>query len=178
MLALSVPDVGENRTVFMRCYAICVLILLQIVICGERKLYADSKPVVKIGIATAKEIYKVGEPILLRCELHNISGVKVFLPPLQIVDVTFSLYNGDTEVTPFGRPCMTFYGPDEQGIISLDPNQTIMFKRTLDRSAYAMPTEPGCYRLCIHYSNYTRSLDNIELWVGNTTSCATLRLSK
>lgn len=150
------------------------VLLVQIVataVISENNACALGVPVITVGVALNKRYYKAGESIKATCKISNISRSKVWLPPLQIVDIHFSLYKGNIEILPFDRPCMTFYGLQEQNFISLMPDQVRMFNRIIGTDAYSIPFEAGEYRLCISYENHIKKLDDVNLWVGKTSSC-------
>jgi hypothetical protein len=112
------------------------------------------------------------------CEIGNVSTSTLWLPPLQIADVHFSLYTDDAQVLPFEFAGMPLYSSDELNFIELRPAQAYVFKRILDKDAYKVPADAGQYRLCMHYENNKNSMRNINLWVAKVQSCVLLEIKK
>lgn len=159
----------------MRRYLIFTLIVLVqmviVVFITQNNALTIERPVIAVKFILNKRLYKAGESINVTYEISNISESKVRLPPLQLVDREFTLYNGNTEILPFERPSMGFYVPMEQGITVLMPGQSRTFKCTIGTNAYSMPFKSGAYRLCIRYENHISTFENLGLWVGETSSC-------
>ena len=73
---------------------------------GGGRAYCQNASAIQLKISPYKHTFKVGEPITLVCEIRNVSNFKLSLPPLQIVDVHFSIYRYDILVLPFEFPSM------------------------------------------------------------------------
>ncbi len=159
------------------------LILLLVVLLGvainvtqaENNAYSQNTPDIEIKTTLDRKSYEPREPIRIVCEIRNVSRSTLWLPPLQVIDVHFSMYRDNVELLPFGRPSMPFY---EGGYIELLPGQAHIFERILDKNTYYIPSHAGEYRLCVNYENNKKSMGNIDLWVGKISSCVPLKIEE
>lgn len=161
------------------CMILLFIVLLDIIMAianGENCAYCQNSSTIEIKMTLDKKYYEAGEPIKLTYEFINISQSSVWLPPLQIVDINFTMYRDDSEILPFSSPNMPFYGFNEHGFIELLPGQSHIFKRILDKNIYKIPSDAGEYRLCINYENNKKSMRNIDFWVGKISSCVPLKI--
>ena len=158
---------------------IVLLVLLNVIMAignGEHYAYCQNNPTIEIKMTLDKKYYEVGEAIKVTCEIINMSNSSVWLPPLQIVDVKFTMYRDDSEILYFCSPNMPFYGFNEHGFIDVLPGHSHMFKRTLDKNTYKIPSDAGEYKLCINYENNKKSMRNTDFWVGKISSCVPLKI--
>lgn len=145
---------------------------------GGGYAYCQNASAIKLQISIDHQTCYVGEPITAVCEIRNVSNSTIWLPPLQIVDVHFSLYRDGIQVMPFEFPSMPLYPFDELHYIELSPGQTHIFKRILSKVTFNMPADPGEYKLCMNYKNNKKSVSNIDLWVGKIDSCVVLKVKR
>jgi hypothetical protein len=86
---------GENRTVVMTNSIIILLIILLDIVMpvtwGENKTYGQDALAIEINLTLDRQSYKTGEFIKAVCDIRNVSDSLLWLPPLQVVDVDFTL---------------------------------------------------------------------------------------
>ena len=151
---------------------LCISILVEF----ESSVYGKGQSDIDLRINIENPYHKIGESITVICEFRNTSNSTIWLPPLQIVQIHFSLYEKDEQVIHFDIPSMTMYGPDAQECIELLPGHSRIFKRVLTIDMYKLPVFAGSYRLCALYANDKASIRDINLWVGKIQSCALLKI--
>jgi hypothetical protein len=154
-----------------------IVVLLEMAISaplGAADAFSKSTSGIELKVTLNKQYCEAGEPITATCELRNVSNSALWLAPLQIVDVHFRLYRDDFEVLPFEKAHTC--GIIMRGYIELQPGEFHIFKLTLDKDGYKMPSDAGEYRLCINYQNDKKSTRDYELRGGKVDCCVFLKI--
>jgi hypothetical protein len=165
---------GKNRKELMKGFLIFVLLALALTMADPNRAYANDSIV--ITIALNRQSYNAGDSITAVCAIRNLSKSTIWLPPLPIEDLYFTLYNDHNQILPFARPEISTYGLQQMGFIKFRPGQERIYRRILEEGAYKMPVDAGEYRICVNYKNTKESMRNILLWVGKLSSCALLKI--
>lgn len=148
---------------------VCCAISNDLVEPKEDTLFMNGQ--LKLEIELDKQIYKVEEPILIKCKISNLSQSLVNLHPILFMDLLVCLkYEDGKKVVPFGPIILLKELIRKEGIIKLEPEQSYSFVRRVDKERYLMPNKIGRYELYALYSNIIKEFEEIKLWVGELKS--------
>lgn len=125
----------------------------------------------KLEIELDKQLYKIEDPIIIKCNISNLGHDSINLHPILFMDLLINLkYQDSPEVMPFGPKILLKELIRKEDIIKLDPGEIYSFKRTVSKDTYIMPSKAGHYEFYVTYSNLVKELGGIKLWVGEIKS--------
>jgi hypothetical protein len=155
-------------------FIVCSLALLLFFL-KSHFAHCENQHRIEVKLSLNRQCYKIGEPIEVECNISNMSDSTVWLPPVELVDVHFSLYSKNVKILPFEIPNIPSYLFKEFQYIELHPGTAHKLRRVLTEGMYKMPGA-GKYRICVNYENNKRSARGHDLWVGKTDSCVALEI--
>lgn len=139
-----------------------------------RKIREDisaMKEQLRLEIELDKQVYKVEEPIIIKCKITNLGQNSINLHPFLFMDLLVNLkYKDSSEIVPFGPKILLKELIKKDDIVKLKSGEFYSLKRTVSKETYIMPSKVGYYELYVVYRNVVDELDRIKLWTGEIRS--------
>jgi hypothetical protein len=119
-------------------------------------------------IEADKRVYQIEEPIIVNCQINNLSPVEIFLLQMLFESLQIYLRNEDEGQEYRLRPIIHLFEIiEKEEVIHLKPHSSFSFQRTINKRFYSMPKKIGKCQLYAIYGNKMEQLGGIHCGLVN-----------